>query len=289
VRRFSLSVRERLLEENRLRRDTGVATELEVLQAEVGVANATRDLLLAEQTEADRADALLRLMGREEFAASPGPLTLPPTDARPVDLSEVLGRARLASPEFWAVEASRRIAEQDLVVASNNYQPQLDLGGTVGLGRTAASGWSAAGNLGNRAGENWQVDLTLRLPWGLREEAARERQARYGLTQNELFRAQLEQTIVAQVRAAVRALETNRRSVAISATATALSAKQFEIEKARYDNGLSTFRRVQESQDDLDLARLAELQAQVNERIARANLDRLEAASLERYGLTLPE
>ncbi len=66
-----------------------------------------------------------------------------------------------------------------------------------------------------------------------------------------------------------------------------LRAREYETEKARYDSGLSTFRRVQETQDDLDQSRLAELQAKVNLRVAQANLDRLEGTAADRYRLTL--
>ena len=72
VRRFSLGVAERLLEENRARRNTGVSTDLDVLQAEVGVANARRNLILAEQEVREREDDLLNLIGQFEFNATLG-------------------------------------------------------------------------------------------------------------------------------------------------------------------------------------------------------------------------
>ena len=84
-----------------------------------------------------------------------------------------------------------------------------------------------------------------------------------------------------------RALETGQENLRLSTLSTTLSARQFELEKARYESGLSTFRAVQQSQDDLDLARLAELQARISLRVAQANLDRLEGTALTRYRLTL--
>jgi hypothetical protein len=50
VRNSSLELAARLYEENQTRKTTGVATDLDVLQAEVGVANARRNVIDAEKT-----------------------------------------------------------------------------------------------------------------------------------------------------------------------------------------------------------------------------------------------
>jgi outer membrane protein len=82
-------------------------------------------------------------------------------------------------------------------------------------------------------------------------------------------------------------VQTNAEGVRISRLATQLSERQFELEKARFDAGLSTFRRVQEAQEDLDSARVSELQARVSLRVALAELARLEGTSLERFEIDL--
>jgi outer membrane protein TolC len=96
---------------------------------------------------------------------------------------------------------------------------------------------------------------------------------------------QIEQNLLLQVRAAVRAVETNLEGVQISTMATGLSEKQYELEKARFDAGLSTSRLVLEAQDALEQARVNELQSRVNLRTALAELHRLEGSSLARYGI----
>ncbi len=91
------------------------------------------------------------------------------------------------------------------------------------------------------------------------------------------------------VRAAVRAVETNRESATISALATELSQKQYELERARFNAGLSTSRRVLEAQDDLENARVSQLQSQVNLQGALSELQRLEGSSLPRYKIQVEE
>lgn len=287
VRAFSLNVREKLLEENRARRDTGVATDLEVLQSEVGVANASRDLLLARQTTRDRADELLRLLGREQFDAPLGELTLPDVEFTAPDPAATFTRALANTPEYASARASIQQQELDVFTSKNDRLPQLDFGASAGLNADASNAGRAASELGNNDTYDWQLDLTLSFPWGFRAENARLRLARAGLDREQVRLSQIEQTLLVQVRTALRALATGQENLRLSTLSTTLSARQFELEKARYESGLSTFRSVQQSQDDLDLARLAELQARISLRVAQANLDRLEGTALTRYRLTL--
>ena len=71
MRQFSLTLAQRLYDEAKTRRLTGVATDLDVLTGEVGVANARRALVQAAQAVKDRQDALLALIGQlpGEFGA----------------------------------------------------------------------------------------------------------------------------------------------------------------------------------------------------------------------------
>ena len=287
IRSFSLQVRKRLLEENRARRDTGVATDLEVLQAEVGVASAARDLLLARQSARDQEDELLRLLGRETFENPVGPVALPSIDKPEISLAASLERARANTPEFTSALASIRQQEIDVRTAKNNRLPQLDLGAQGGYNADSGTANEAANDVWRGDSYSWQLDVSLSFPWGFRAEKARLRQARAALDREELRYSQVEQQVLVSVRNAVRALETSAENLRLSRLTAELRAREFEVEKARYDSGLSTFRQVQEAQDDLDLARLAELQAKVNLRTAQANLDRLEGTAPARYKLTL--
>ena len=287
IRAFSLEVRKKLFEENRARRETGVATDLEVLQSEVGVATAARDLLLARQDARDREDELLRLLGHETFENPVGPVTLPPTEIAPVDLAASLARARTNTPELNSAILSIQQQEIDIRTARNERLPDLNLDASAGYNGTDANVRGTSSNLWSGDDYNWSAGLRLSFPWGLRAEKARLRQAKAGREREELRLAKTEQDILVSVRNAVRDLETSMENLRLSTLAATLSGREFEVEKARYDSGLSTFRRVQEAQDDYDQARVAELQAKVNLRTAQANLDRLEGTAPARYNLTL--
>ena len=90
------------------------------------------------------------------------------------------------------------------------------------------------------------------------------------------------------MRSAVRSVETNVESVRIAVLAAKLSEQQYELEKAKFDAGQSTSRRVLEAQNDLETARVSELQAKVSLQSAITALHRIEGSSLQRYAIKLP-
>jgi outer membrane protein TolC len=273
VRRLSLTLAQRLLDEAQTRRQTGVATDLDVLQADVGVANARRGVLLAEQGVKDSEEALLALIGQFELDSTVGTVSLPAASESIPTFASALDAAKRNQPDFRAAQAALAQLKLDATVAKSNAKPDLSVGGAVGFDSfTSRSSSSAYRGALDRDNTSWQVDVSLTVPWGQKADRARSRQAQAAVSQQEISLRSLEQNIEVQVRAAVRAVETN-------------SEKQYELERARFDAGLSTSRRVLEAQNDLETARVNELQAKVALRSAYAALYRIEGSAPQRYGV----
>ena len=287
VRQFSLSVAQDLLNENEAKRETGVATDLDVLQARVGVANSNREVLLAQQTVLDREDQLKALLNETNYDGSYGTLELAPLDESDVSFAMSYKLALENRPDFASAIAGIEQFRIDERNAKINRRPTLDVGASAGYNSLAGSAGSAVSDVWDGDGYSWQMDVQFSMPWGFKADKARLVQAQANLHRAETQLQQLDQNIAVQVRGAVRAVETNRESLRISSLATQLSSQQYDLEKARFDAGLSTFRQVQEAQEDLDNARVNELRAAVNLRSASADLARLEGSSLEVYDLDL--
>jgi len=289
VKRRSLELATKLFEENKIRKTTGVATDLDVLTAEVGVANARRALVQAEQAVRDREDALSTLTGELDFARRPGEVKFGAyTDAAP-SFDVVYKTARDRSPDFLATQAQIKQFEIDARTAKQAALPGLNLDTGMGYTATERSYGDALGNLPDGNGYNWNVGLSLSVPWGLHADKARYRSAKASLLQQETRLRQLDQSLLASVRSSVRAVATNIVAVEIAGKATELSQRQYELQKARFDAGLSTSRLVLQAQDDLEIARVNELQTKVGLRTAVAELQRIDGSSLERYRIALPE
>lgn len=288
VRNFSYALAQRLFDEAKVRRDTGVATNLDVLTAEVGVANAHRSVILAEQETKDRQDALLALIGQFQLDEAIGTVRFADvTEATPVFASSYL-MAKQNQPDYLSSQAAIEQLKLDLKVAKDDARPDLTVGAALGLSGTNGSGHDAFSDALDRQNHSWQVDFAFSYPWGLTSGRARYRQSLATLNREQVRLKQIEQTIEVQVRSAVRSVETNLESVRIAVLAARLSEQQYELEKARFDAGQSTSRRVLEAQNDLETARVSELQAKVTLQNAITALHRLEGSSLQRYAITLP-
>jgi len=289
VKRRSLELAAKLFEENKVRKSTGVATDLDVLTAEVGVANSRRAVVQAEQAVSDREDSLSTLTGEFGFNSRPGEVKFGDyTEGAPsFDLVYKLARDR--SPDFLVTQAQIKQIEIDARTAKQAALPGLNLDTGVGYTATERSYGDAIGNLPDGNGYNWNVGLSVSVPWGLHADKARLRTAKISLLQQQTRLQQLDQNLLVNVRGSVRAVETNIVAVEIAGKATELSQKQYELQKARFDAGLSTSRLVLQAQDYLEAARVNELQSKLSLRVDLAELHRIDGSSLERYRIALPE
>lgn len=289
VKQHSLKLAERLFEENKTRKLTGVATDLDVLSAQVGMATAENGVVIAEQSVRNSEDALLALIGQFEFDSQlPSVGLLPYQEPTPsFDVSYKLAREN--QPDYLATQTAIKQFQIDAATAKSATKPTLNLGGSVGLNGIDRSYSRAMNNVPNGDAHSWELDLSLSVPWGLHADRARWRSATASLHQEETRLRQLEQNLLVQVRAAVRAVETNQQSVEINRKATELATHQYELELARFKAGLSTSRQVLQVQDDLESARVNELLAEVNLRIAIANLHQLESSSLKEYNIKVAD
>jgi outer membrane protein len=291
IRQLTFQYNQKLFEENQARRSTGVATDLDVLSAEVGVATSRRGIIQAEQSVRDAEDRLLNLVNVPNFDVRVGPVAFDDYRGGAPSFAGSYKLAREYYPETLSVEESIKQLQIDLETARRNQLPDLDLLATLGYtARATSAGYQQAiANLPNDHGNNWSIALNYSMPWGKHADKARYRTALTNLSSRKLQLEQLEQSLLVSVRSAVRAVEASLASVEIAAKATELAARQYDQQKARFDAGLSTSRQVLLTQDDLENARFAELNSRLALRRAAAELNRLEGSSLERFRVQLPQ
>ena len=289
VFRSSLQLAQALLSEAQSRRTAGMATGLDVLQAEVGVANARRSVLEAQRTVRASEDALTALIGRFQFDTPIGS-TRADEDASGEPAPTIAQSYQLATERYPALRNARttlELAKLDVDFAHNDLLPSVDLDLALGFNGTDSTRRGSFSGITEPDGHTWQAGISVTYPLGRVAEKARFRQSRYALNQAELREKQLEQDVLVAVRNAVRDVETSRESVTIAAQAADLAQRQYAAETDRFRAGLSTSRRVLEAQTDLESARVANLQARLDLQTARATLRRLEGTALQRYGITL--
>jgi outer membrane protein len=287
VYRVSLDLANQLLEEAQAKKTVGTATAVDVLQAKVGVANAQSNVLSAEKSVSDASDALLALIGRFDLDSKLGAVKFDDfTDELPV-VESSYQLALHHQPDYISSKMQLDQMRLDLLVAKNGLKPTVNVDGILGFNGSRGSTGDAFNSMANRDNNSWQVDLSVSYPWGRVSDKARYRQSLSALNQQTLAIHQLEQNILVQVRSAVRAVETNSEKVKIAALAADFSAKEYDLENARFSAGLVTSRDVLQTQSDLETARVAELQARITLQNSISALHRLEGTSLERYQIAL--
>jgi outer membrane protein TolC len=287
IRELSLTLAQRLFEENQARRSTGVMTDLDVLTAEVGVNNARLAVIQAEQNVRTAEDNLLTLTNAGDYNTRPGAVAFTEFKGQPPTFEASYKLARENYPDYIATADQIKQSEIDLSVARISTRPTLNLNGSLGYNSTDDSYYDAISGLPDRHGNNWGLGLVYQMPWGMKADRARYRSTLATLNSQKTRLSQLDQSLIVQVRTAVRSVQTNLSTVQIAAKATELSEKQYEAQKARFDAGLSTSRLVLQAQDDLETARFNELSAKVALRNALAQLHRLETSSLQRFNIQL--
>jgi outer membrane protein TolC len=287
IRQLSLDLAQKLFEENQARRTTGVMTDLDVLTAEVGVNNARLAVIQAEQGVKTAEDNLLTLINSDGYDQHPGDVAFTEFKGETPSFDASYKLARDNSPDYLAQAKAIQQSEIDLTTAKSAKLPSLNLNGSLGYNATDKTYRDAIGDLPNDHGNNWSLGVIYTMPWGMKADNARYRSTLATLNSQKTRLAQLDQSLVVNVRSAVRSVLTNAASVDIAAKATELSVRQYEAQKARFDAGLSTSRLVLQAQDDLETARFNELAAKVSLRNALAQLHRLETSSFQRFGIQL--
>ncbi|MEX2044447.1 MAG: TolC family protein, partial [Opitutus sp.] len=144
IRELTLQANQRLLSENQARRNTGVATDLDVLTAEVQVASARRALVQQEQNVRDTEEELLNLINLP-LDVRPGAMAFEDLVNPTVSFAHSHKLARDFYPDLQAGGQTLRQLELNLSTARRNLLPDLDLTAQLGYSaRATEAGYQQA-------------------------------------------------------------------------------------------------------------------------------------------------
>ncbi len=283
----NVKLAQQLLDENIAKRDTGVLTDLDVVQAQTGVATAQSQLIGYKQAMDNAADTLQQALGEREFSSSLGVVEFPPLAPVSPSFAYSYKLARDSGPNLAVIQSTIEQYKLQALRARRSNQPSLNA--VAGAGYTSAEHSYADANstVWSGPGYNWNVGLTVNIPLGMRASRAQYRQALAGVQSEQTALDQADQNLIVTVRAAVRAVESNQQAVEAATQTVTLSQKQYELQKAKFSAGVATSFLVLQAQTQLETARLTLLQAETSLRQSRANLRFLEGTSLDLYRITL--
>ena len=131
------------------------------------------------------------------------------------------------------------------------------------------------------------VQLQVEVPLGNRTAKANLAKSRIEQTQLARQRLQLEQTIEADVRNSLQAVESSNQRLASATTARRNAQEQYDSERRRFDSGLSTVFLLLDRQTALVTAQTLELRARADLNQAIAVFDRSIGATLLQHSVKL--
>lgn len=283
-----------LVDETKEREEVGLATRVEVLQAEAALASREEAIILVEQFIAEAEDNLGRMMGLLEapeagatFAALDLNVESIQQEAPEIpDFTTTWTNTLAWNPLIAAQEEIIYRTDIDKTVARNQLLPQVDI--TLGaslLGNDNIRARNAISNAADRDGEEWRIGLEVIYPWGRNEARAYSRIAERTLERENIRLQETKSALYREVRLAWRELAnapTRLKAVDASVRLQEQNHAQF---LAHYQSGLSTLREVIEAQGDLDTAQIDRLEAILSILQAKARLGRLDGSGLTRNGL----
>jgi outer membrane protein TolC len=278
---------EAFLAQERLRFESGVASELAVLRAEVSLENLRPQLVQARNQVSLATLDLKRLI--DIPLRRPLRLTTPLT----APSAEEIATARVASELLLSQRASVQSAERQVAIrqeqvklARSNYLPSIDL--RFNYGRQIFPS-----QLFDFNGQDWRTDFTatvgVSVPIfsGFRTRAEVQ-QAQITLDQERLRLVQLREHVQLQYEQALGEKQRAAADLAARARAVGQAQRVYDLTVLRYEQGLSTPLEVSEARLSLLQSRTNQAQAISDFYLADANVRRAIGSSSAPAGGTMP-
>ncbi len=287
LRASSADMAKRVLTDNKARVEAGKMTEIEVLQAESGVAVRGAGVTDAKQRVESALSQLNSFFGR-----TTGDAVVPAEklDPKPIvqDRSGALELAFRNHPIYVSQLEKSRQDDIRLSYAKNQRWPQLDLKasyGLNGLGSVWDDSWSF---VGSSDFPSWYVGFELRIPLtGGQKARSQTSVARSRREQGLLEIKAIEVELINSVASILTKVSTAEEKAKSFQGVVALNQRLLDTELSRLDGGKSDSRKVLQAEQDLADARVSELEARLDWKRAEVELLVQTGTYLDQHGFEL--
>ncbi|MBK7947460.1 MAG: TolC family protein [Deltaproteobacteria bacterium] len=312
VAQKSLETARALLDQTRTQYEVGVVSQVEVVEAEAGVANREFDLIRNANEYRNAQDVLIdAVLGAELKPATE--LQIVPTAAltahgiKSIDVEGDVAQAFENRPELKIAQSVIEQGEVSLKFAKSQRLPQLDVVGRygyVGIGGRPNTNFSFPGNppaqstaprrdYGNsmdgffqgNAADNYRVQGLFSVP--IPNTRGRELVSRseFDLRRSQSSRIRLEQQIILEVRAASRTLLAAAQGIEAAERRRLAAEEQLRAERIRLEHGESTPFEVLQREEDLVEAESQKINALQTFHAAETALERARGSILEAHAI----
>ena len=291
VQKQELVLGQQLLDQIRKQVTVGTLAPLDVLQAETTNSRTQERILVAENAVRAAEDRLKRVMNFSLIGELADVVILPVdtptyTDVT-LDQEEQLRQALSQRPDL--IQAKLTLENQHITLVFNQNQalPTLDLDATLRINGIDNRFGGSFDEIDPTKRYRWDVGVTFRYPLQNRQAKSRVQQSQLAIRQQMIRIKDLEESILAEVRNAVRDVLTNSQRVQSSRVSSRLAQKQLEAEEKKLQVGLATVFTTLQFQDVLAVQRSNEINAITEFLKALVRLEESKSTLLQSYSIIL--
>lgn len=286
MRAESVEVAKRILEDNRARFETGKMAEIEVLEAEAGVALRKALEVEAHKKYVEAKNDALTLFAEHSVAYDAVISAIDPLELEKGthNYQNSISKAFKYRPEYLATQMKLSQEKIRLAYAENQRWPELDLKGSYGL-NGLESDWSDAWDkMEDDDYYSWSVGLELRVPlFGDKKSASEMAQVKQSKRKALLEMKAIEVALANTVNTTIQNIQSATEQAAYSTQVAEFNKRLLDIELIRLDAGKSNSRLVLEIEEDYRIAKEAEVEALVTQKKALIELEMAEGSLLSRF------
>lgn len=312
----SLETANALLDQTRTQHEVGVVSRVEVVEAEAGVAQRDFELIRAQNRYRNSQDQLIDAVLGSGLTAD-STLQIQPTD-RPddyipfdIDPEAAVATAFAQRPEIALADQEIEQRDISLRFAKNQRLPQLDA--RVSYGNQGLAGsqnpdaidfstglplppgtiqprpWDTSMDrfLSNDAAEQFVAGAMFSIPIPNTSARHRVSQAELELRRANSQKRRLEQSIILEVRTAIRNLRDSQKGIEAARRATVNFEEQLRAERIKLEYGESTPFDVLQRESDLVRAESEEINAFQAYRTSATGLDRAQGTILRNNNISI--
>ncbi|MBI3891452.1 MAG: TolC family protein [Candidatus Wallbacteria bacterium] len=291
VKRFSLQAARELLAFNVARQQTGLGSDVQVVEAETTQSTRTDDLEVSGRVVQDAQEVLRHQLSLDSAPAGAELVPVqPPADLpSPIELEAALREAFARRPD--RLDALMELSNKNIRLAflENQKLPKLDLVASYAQNGLAGGFGTALDEAAGADFPGYTVVLQVEVPLERRTARGNYEQGKLEKRQALLGLKAVEDQIQEEVTRACRSLSTDLARVEVSRRGAALAARQLQAAEERYRQGLIANFDLLRFQQDLADARSRALRAVVDAKKSGIAVDAAMGRLLETNGIVVEE
>ncbi|WP_414662201.1 TolC family protein [Horticoccus sp. 23ND18S-11] len=288
VSRTALTRAQEQLRVNRALVASGILPPVEIIQTEADIATREFNLLTAQAARDSARFSLVRVLDvqRETTFVASDDIALPKFA---LDLETCRQLAFAHRPDYLQTLQGKAISDVIVDVSRNNRLWSLNLNSRYRIAGSEPGYHSALDQAFTRLNEDWNVGLTLQVPFGDLTRQQTYVRARGRAQKAAIDVTEVTENIEIEVRETLRAIDLAQRRVDVSAVARELAERKLEIEKGRLQAGRTSNFAIITFQNDLVTARLNEIAAQISYLNTLTLLEQTLGTTLAAWGIRIED